>query len=42
MNELYAELAEFYEAMYDNFFNYLDEYQTYSQILDEAGKKRLL
>lgn len=42
MNELYAELAEVYEAMYDTFINYLDEYQTYSQILDEAGKKSLM
>lgn len=42
MSNLYSDLAEVYEAMYHTFINYLDEYETYSQILEEASKKSVL
>lgn len=42
MNHLYADLAEVYEAMYQTFINYQDEFDTYSKILRENGKRRIL
>lgn len=42
MSNLYKELAEVYEAMYQTFINYKEEYLFYSKILERFHKKSVL
>jgi len=42
MSNLYKELATVYEAMYQTFINYEDEYQLYSGLLEKYKKKQVL
>jgi predicted TPR repeat methyltransferase len=42
MNNLYTELASVYEAMYQTFIDYKEEYHFYSEILKKYNKKEVV
>ena len=42
MSQLYQELAPVYEAMYQTFINYQEEYLLYSNLLKKYGKKQVV
>ena len=42
MSQLYQELAPVYEAMYQTFINYQEEYLLYSSLLKKYGKKQVV